>query len=88
MRNKKIVISRPFEKSFQKLPKEIREATYQKLETFLENPGQPSLRIKRIKGTRSIWEMSITMNYRITFENRETEILLRRIGTHDILNRP
>lgn len=34
------------------LPKEIREATYQKIELLLENSSHPSLRVKKIKGTR------------------------------------
>jgi mRNA-degrading endonuclease RelE of RelBE toxin-antitoxin system len=88
LKNKQIVITNVFEKYFSRLPKEIREAAYEKLELFTANPHHPSLRVKRIKGTASIWEMSITMNYRLTFEVSEQEIFLRKIGTHDILNRP
>ena len=88
MKNKKLTLSHPFEKSFEKLPKEIREATYQKIKTFLANPFHPSLRVKKIKGTEFIWEMTITMNYRLTFQVNETELLLRKIGTHDILRNP
>jgi len=85
---RRIVLTRPFEKAFRALPSEIRETTYQKLQLLLTNPAHPSLRVKKMKGTASIWEMSITMNYRLTFENHQSEILLRRIGTHDILNQP
>lgn len=88
MKNKKLVLSEPFEKLFGKLPKDMREATYEKLGLFLKNPAHPSLRVKKIKGTHSIWEMSVTMNYRITFEVWEDEVYLRKIGTHDVLNRP
>jgi len=88
LRNKAIVFSHPFEKAFARLPIQIREAVYEKLELFAQNPGHPSLRVKKIKGTDSVWEMSITMNYRLTFEFKPEEIFLRRIGTHDILNHP
>lgn len=89
MKNRKLTLSEPFEKLFQKLPQEIREAAYEKLDLFLKNPAHPSLRVKKIRGTKDIvWEMSVTMNYRITFEVLEEEIYLRRIGTHDILKRP
>ena len=88
MKNKKIVLSRSFEKYFAGLPKEIRETTYDKLVLFLKDPSHPSLRVKKIKGTDSLWEMSVTMNYRITFQVGEAELILRRIGTHDILKRP
>lgn len=88
MKNKRIVITRPFEKAFNRLPSQINRVVYEKLDLFLRNPGHSSLRVKKIKGTRAIWEMSITMNYRLTFEVSPEEIFLRRIGTHDILNQP
>ena len=43
---------------------------------------------KRIRGTAGIWEMSVTVNYRLTFEADEERMLLRRVGTHDVLRRP
>jgi len=88
LKNRQLVVTRPFEKAFARLPKQIREAAYEKLELFQDNPGHPSLLVKKIKGTQTIWEMSITMNYRLTFEVFPEEIFLRRIGTHDILNQP
>ncbi len=88
MKNKRIVLSGPFEKLFARLPKEIRDTAYDKWELFLKDPSHPSLRVKKIKGSDYIWEMSVTMNYRITFQISETEIVLRKIGTHDILRTP
>jgi len=88
LKNKRIVLSRLFEKTFSRLPKEIRGSVYDKLELFLEDPSHPSLRIKKIKGSDYIWEMSVTMSYRITFQIREAEIVLRKIGPHDILRKP
>jgi mRNA-degrading endonuclease YafQ of YafQ-DinJ toxin-antitoxin module len=41
-----------------------------------------------MRGTSEIWELSVTMNYRITFQLRDEVMLLRRIGTHDVLRRP
>ena len=32
--------------------------------------------------------MSITMNYRVTFRLEESRVVLRAIGTHDVLRRP
>lgn len=88
MRNKKLTLSKPFEKLFARLPQDIRDTTYEKLDLLLKNPSHPSLRVKKIKGAQDIWEMSVTMNYRITFEVLEEEIYLRKIGTHDVLNQP
>jgi len=47
----------------------------------------PSLRVKRIQGTKNRWEGSVTMKYRFTFELIEDTIIFRAIGTHDILNK-
>jgi mRNA-degrading endonuclease RelE of RelBE toxin-antitoxin system len=85
LKNKKLTLSAVFEKQFARLPKDIREVTYGKLGFFLKDPAHPSLRVKKVKGTGTIWEMSITMNYRITFQVGEDEIILRNIGTHDLL---
>jgi mRNA interferase RelE/StbE len=76
---------REFDRSFKRLPKRIQSEVLEKLERFLEDPAHPSLRVKRIRGTDRLWELSITMNYRLTFEADEDRVLLRRIGTHDVL---
>ncbi|MBI2912587.1 MAG: hypothetical protein HYY03_01555 [Chloroflexi bacterium] len=73
---------------FRRLPKPIRDETYEKLALLLENPAHPSLRVKRIRGTERIWELSVTMNYRITFEMQGDRLILRRVGTHDVLRSP
>jgi len=77
--------SRRFKKEYNKLPKEIQKAFDKKLSLFLEQTSHPSLRIKRIQGTRNRWEGSITMKYRFTFEFLESGVLFRAIGTHEIL---
>ena len=79
--------SNRFKKQYQSLPQEIQTAFDAKLELFLKNMLHPSLRVKRIQGTRDRWEGSITMKYRFTFEMSETYVIFRAIGTHDILNR-
>ena len=85
---RELVFTPTFERLFKRLPKRIRDETYGKLALFLQDPAHPSLRVKRIRGAGRIWEMSITMNYRLTFEVDEERVLLRRIGTHDVLRRP
>ena len=41
-----------------------------------------------MEGAPSIWELQVSQNCRLTFQFEQESILLRRIGTHDILNRP
>jgi mRNA interferase RelE/StbE len=83
-----ITLSRTFENQFAALSNDIREEAYKKLELYFSNPAHPSLRVKKMSGTRHIWEMSLSMNYRITFEKKPGGLFLRKIGTHDILERP
>ncbi|MBI5747223.1 MAG: type II toxin-antitoxin system RelE/ParE family toxin [Nitrospirae bacterium] len=83
-----IIRTDPFKKDFKRLPKEIKRKTEQSLRFLIENIQHPSLRVKKMEGVRDIWEASVTMQYRFTFEIREDDIILRRIGTHDILKRP
>ncbi len=40
-----------------------------------------------MKGLEDIWEASVTMSYRITYQRAGEALILRRIGTHDILRR-
>ncbi len=77
-----------FKKDFQKLPEEIKRKTEQSLRFLVQNIRHPSLRVRTMEGVRDIWEASVTMQYRFTFEIYKEADTLRRIGTHDILKRP
>lgn len=79
--------SNRFKKEYKSLPKKIQKAFDEKFSLFLKQTSHPSLRVKRIQGTKNLWEGSITMKYRFTFEVFEDEVLFRAIGTHDILKR-
>jgi mRNA-degrading endonuclease RelE of RelBE toxin-antitoxin system len=77
--------TKKFKKEYKVLPEEIQKKFDKKLSIFLTDPTYPSLRIKRIQGTKNVWEGSITMKYRFTFEIINDEVIFRTIGTHDIL---
>ena len=79
--------SRRFKKEYNHLPNEIQKTFNQKLQLLLQDMSHPSLRVKRIQGTKNRWEGSVTMKYRLTFEFLENELIFRVIGTHDILTR-
>jgi mRNA-degrading endonuclease RelE of RelBE toxin-antitoxin system len=76
-----------FKKEYQTLPKEIQDNFDKKLSLLLEEIFHPSLRAKRIQGTKNRWEGSITMKYHFTFELHGNKAIFRTIGTHDILSR-
>jgi mRNA-degrading endonuclease RelE of RelBE toxin-antitoxin system len=96
MKNKKGVTVKPyrftrqFEESLAAQPDEIIDLFEKKLEIFLTNIFHPSFRTKKIKGLKKpiIWEASLTMNYRFTFQIEENDkIIFRNIGKHPILNK-
>jgi mRNA-degrading endonuclease RelE of RelBE toxin-antitoxin system len=86
-RVKSFQFSRRFKKEYLLLPKEVQEVFDEKLQLFLQDMSHPSLRVKRIQGTKDRWEGSVTKKYRFTFQFSEKTVLFRAIGTHDILNR-
>lgn len=84
-----IVRSPRFDRAYKKLPHDVQKQFKQKLELLVSsNLAHPSLRVKRIKGTEGIWEASIDMAHRFTFEKIEGGLRLRVIGRHAILDNP
>lgn len=83
----KISYSSRFIKSFKKLDKSDQIAFETQLKKFLNKPKppfHPSLRIKKIQGTNGIFEMTIKMGIRMTWQFTDDGILLRNIGEHDM----
>ena len=77
-----------FKKDFRHLPTEIQERATKSLELFVSNPRHPSLHTKKMEAAPGIWELRVTDNYRITFHRFQDGVLLRRVGTHNILRHP
>lgn len=85
----KIVRSSRFDRKYRKLPVTIQRKFNEKIRVLVSsNYAHPSLRVKRIKGTSSIWEASIDMDYRFTFEKLDDGIKLRNIGKHPVIENP
>ena len=53
------------------------------LAQLLTDRTHPSLGVKRICGTNSIWELRAGCDFRVTFEIEEDAHLLRNIDHHD-----
>ncbi len=88
-----------FAREFARLPREQQRAfrrAVEKLIAALKNGDEPprSLRIKRVQGTRDVWEMSWSGDGRSTFrygaERKvgETHVVWLRVGGHEIFSRP
>ena len=78
----------PFKKDFKRLPENIRSKVPGALKHFSEDSRTPSLQVKKMEGGMDIWEMRLSDSYRLTFQFVEGGVLLRRVGTHDILRTP
>jgi len=68
---------------YKKLGPKQREAVKKALRLMAENIRHPSLRVKRLQGTKKIWEASARNSLRITFERDNDLILLRNSGEDD-----
>lgn len=81
----KILWTPPFERDFKGLPQALQKQVEKALRLLASNPRHPSLRAKKMEGTKKVWEARVSLSYRITYQLAEDVLLLRRVGTHDIL---
>jgi hypothetical protein len=89
-----------FDREFRRLPPALQRAFLAMLPSFIaalrESPPSfpPGLRVKRVQGSKGVWEVAFTADGRATFaygeEVRpgEPHVIWRRIGTHDVLADP
>jgi mRNA interferase RelE/StbE len=78
-----LFFSETFKKDYKLFSSDIKKVVNSKLKILSENPFHPSLRTKKIKGKEDIFETSINMNIRMTWNYYEGQIFLRAIGKHD-----
>ena len=84
----KIAFTRPFKRDYQGLPENIQKQVDEQIIRLMDNPKHPSLRLKKMEGHETMWEVRITAGYRMTFQINGDTCFIRRVGTHDILKRP
>ena|SRR5436190_15717607 len=78
-----------FHKDYQKLPVELRDTVDQKLQDLTQNPRPPGLRFEKLKGYADpdIYTIHVTGNYKASLEIGGDRAWLRRVGTHDDIDR-
>ncbi len=85
----KLTVTERFKKSVLELDETTQKKLKRKLHYLMSDPRHPSLQIKKIKGTRSIFEARVNSFYRFTFEfgkdksGKDNEIKLRVIGPYN-----
>ena len=78
-----------FKRAAKKLTARDRDRLAKALLLYERDPAHPSLGIKRVQGTKGVWEGRASDAIRFTFEKIEGGILLRNVGPHDAtLGRP
>ena len=83
---KHIVLAEPLRKKLKKkgyFPQEIKEKFYWCVDMLLKDEQYPSLRNKKIQGSKDYWEFSITMNYRCVYRRDQEALILLALGKHD-----
>lgn len=78
-----IFFSERFKKDYKLFSDDIKKIINSILKILSENPLHPSLRTKKIKGKEDIFELSINMSVRMTWNYYEDRVLLRAIGEHN-----
>jgi len=84
----KLYLTDSFKHDYKRLSPSIQKILDKKLLILIENLKHPSLRIKKMQGHDFIWEGSITKKFRFTFQIESDVCVIRRAGTHDILENP
>ena len=72
-----------FKRAYRNLPSDARERVKETLRILAVDSKYPSLQVKKIKGTKDIWEARVGLDYRLTFQMIKDYIILRNVGHHD-----
>ncbi len=78
----KIYYSEIFAEKVASQDEKVKKVLKKKLMLLIDNPRHPSLRVKKIQGQKNIFEASITMSIRITWQYHDDGLLLRNLGEH------
>lgn len=85
----KLSLTKSFDRGYEKLSIETQKHCDKQLLILLKNPRHPSLRTKKVQGSKDIWEGRITKDIRFTFQIIGDTYIFRRIGKHDeVLRKP
>ena len=71
-----------FQRSYQKLSREIQDAFDKQAKHLFRDMRYPSLRVKKFDEKRNIWQLRVTGSYRAYFEIQEGVFLFHEIKTH------
>ncbi len=78
-----------FHREYDKLTLELRDIVDRKLQDLSKSPMPPGLAFEKLHGYSNpdIYTIHVTGNYKISFEISKAIAFLRRVGTHDEIDR-
>jgi mRNA-degrading endonuclease RelE of RelBE toxin-antitoxin system len=81
--------SKRYSKEYGKLTNELRDRVDGKLDALQKNPRPPGLGFEKLKGYADpdYYTIHITGNYKLSFELRGETAFLRRVATHNEIDR-
>ncbi len=72
-----------FKENYKELQPDEQALVDKALQFLAVNPRHPSLRLKKRKGSKGVWEARASLNLRFTFTWEGDLITLRVVGHHD-----
>lgn len=79
----RLLLTERFRRAYRSLGTAGQGRVKKALRLMAEDLKYPSLQVKKIQGTKGIWEARASRSLRITFQVEEGSILLRNVGQHD-----
>lgn len=84
-------LTRRFQRAYKHKPEDLQQSLTDTIVQLKADPSYRSLRVKKVRGIRwkDVWEASIDMKHRMTFEyDADGGIILRNCNGHEALARP
>jgi len=78
-----LLLTARFQRAYAALSLEDSRQVQKALRKMTGDLRYPGLGVKRIRGTKGIWEARASRTLRITFETEGESIILRNVGRHD-----
>lgn len=78
-----------FQKEYRKLTPDLQSRTDEKIKQLFQDPRPPGLEFEKLKGHSKpdIYTVHVTGNYKISFEIVGSVATLRRVATHNEIDR-
>jgi addiction module RelE/StbE family toxin len=74
-----------FIKQLNRLPLDLQEEVLTKIDLFIENPYNSSLKSHKLQGRlKEFWSFSVNYSHRILYKIKDSEAVFAEIGTHDM----